>query len=196
MALPEYRGLRQWEANQRKPIGTLATSMEAPTPLSRQYRQQAELYNTAMRTLRRQARRGDVGAALTAIRVRDDANEKGYTPGGIQDSRAMDAGAAGYEQGFADRAADREMANRLDRQYAREALQRTQSPAMGAAAPEPTTPDYEANPPKNERQMIDQNLGRAVRLGEDTTSLAEQAGEAGVSQADFERRKKWWEINS
>lgn len=122
---------------QKAPLGTFS-SLKPPSAAASQYRQQAELYNTAMRTLRRQARRGDAQAAITAIGLRDNANvEGGFTPGGIRRAEEFQGQIAGREQQLQRDAEAAETANRLDRRRAALALgggeQRAPQTRTGAA---------------------------------------------------------------
>lgn len=133
MAAPEFRGLRKWEENQRGRIGSL-TNMDAPDAATRQHRQKAELYNTAVRTLRRQARRGDAGAALGALNTIDRANNEGFSPGGVRNYDEFQGDSAAYKQGLRERAEDFGKANEFDRRYADEMSRR----AEGVATPAPT----------------------------------------------------------
>lgn len=85
-----------------------------------QYRRQAEDYGVAMRLLRRQARRGDAGSALDAIKLREQANEAGFSPGGIRRKEEFDAATAGSIQSRERGAADRERATAIMRRQADE----------------------------------------------------------------------------
>jgi len=76
------------------------------------YRRQAEAYDRGVRQLRRASRRGDTGAALKEISLRDKANAARYTPGGIRDRQEFQSGLAGSiarrEQMETDRRRDEE----------------------------------------------------------------------------------------
>jgi hypothetical protein len=83
-----------------------------------QYRRLEESYGRALRQLRRAARRGDTGAALQEIAVRERAMEQGFTPGGIRDRREFNADREAWQAGNARMAADARMAARLNRRRA------------------------------------------------------------------------------
>ena len=99
--------LDRYDASQRAPLGAYS-ALNRPTPAASQYKRQAALYGQAMRNLSRAARRGDARAALAAIDVSNQAMEDGFAPGGIQRSENMQAGAAGFQQSFEQRANDLE----------------------------------------------------------------------------------------
>jgi hypothetical protein len=86
----EFRGLNRLDELQRRPFGSTAatrpTSTEGQVNSSAggQYRQRAENYNIANRILKRQARRGDSRSALALLDVQREANEEGFSPGGIR----------------------------------------------------------------------------------------------------------------
>ena len=96
------------------------------------YRRQAEDYNTATRLLRRQARRGDAGSALDLIRLRQEANDAGFTPGGIRRKEEFDASTMGSIQARERGAFDRERAADLMRRRTME--QMGEDPAAEASA--------------------------------------------------------------
>lgn len=85
-----------------------------------QYRRQEEAYGTALRQLRRAARRGDTGAALQEIAVRERAMGQGFTPGGIRDRREFNADREAWQAGNARLAGDARLAARLNRRRAYE----------------------------------------------------------------------------
>ncbi len=60
-----------------------------------QIRKQGSAYGRALRILDRQARRGDARSALRAIGVRNQANDEGFSPGGIRRKDEADAGVLG-----------------------------------------------------------------------------------------------------
>jgi hypothetical protein len=60
-----------------------------------QFRKQESGYARALRILDRQARRGDANSALKAIGVREQANDQGYSPGGVRNKAEADAGILG-----------------------------------------------------------------------------------------------------
>lgn len=92
-----------------------------------QYRRQEEAYGQALRLLRREARRGDAGSALAEIKVRDQAMESGFSPGGIQSAEGRLKGAQGFASAFAKRAAARNEAADI-----REQRNREERAALGA----------------------------------------------------------------
>lgn len=87
-----------------------------------QYRRTEEAYARALRILRRQARRGDANSALAEIRVREDALNQGYTPGGIRSSDARLAQARGFASSLEGSARAREEAARIRERNNREQL--------------------------------------------------------------------------
>ena len=60
-----------------------------------QYRRQEAAYGQALRILNRAARRGDARSAMAAIDVRNQANEAGYSPGGIRNRAEFNSGILG-----------------------------------------------------------------------------------------------------
>lgn len=107
--------------------------------VERGYRRKQELYNTAGRVLRRQARRGDSAAALEAIKLEDAAEKSGIRVGGIRDRDTFQAGIDDRKRQLEQGAADREMKMALDRKLVAEELAPTTSGTSGAATPGPTT---------------------------------------------------------
>lgn len=120
----DFRGLDRQDRMQRTPFGE--SSSLNPSPVSgvvgQQYRRQQEDYNTAMRILRRQGRRGDASSAIGAIKLRDQANAAGFSPGGIRQHDEFNAGIAGRAQSLEQGAMDRERAQQLDRTLVDEEL--------------------------------------------------------------------------
>jgi hypothetical protein len=121
---------------QRTPFGE--SSSLNPSPVSgvvgQQYRRQQEDYNTAMRILRRQGRRGDAGSAIKAVQLRDQANAAGFSPGGIRRRDEFDAGIAGRAFSLEQGAVDRERAQQLDRTLVEEELDALNAPGRVSAA--------------------------------------------------------------
>lgn len=115
--------LDRLDAMQRQPLGTFSP-LRRPSPVATQYKRQAEMYGQALRTLSRAARRGDAGAAMDAIKVRDQANQSGFSPGGIQRSEDFQTNVAAREQSLMRQNADMGTANTLDRRNAATALGR------------------------------------------------------------------------
>ena len=93
-----------------------------------QYRRQEEAYGRALRILRRQARRGDANSALAEIRVRDEALNQGYTPGGIRSSDARLAQSRGFADSLKARAEAREQAVGIREQRNREEMDALNEP--------------------------------------------------------------------
>lgn len=121
------RLLEKYEEMQRRPFGTntaLSAGNERGVGGSAgfQSRQQGAAYGRALRILNRQARRGDANSALQAIRVRDDANSAGYSPGGIGNPVERDAGITSRLRAQSQAAADNEMLQQVNRQSAQESL--------------------------------------------------------------------------
>jgi hypothetical protein len=87
--------LDQYDQMQNRPFGTnTALSNGSQYGVGgtdgSQIRKQNSAYGRALRILDRQARRGDARSALLAIDARKQANEEGFTPGGIQRKEEVD----------------------------------------------------------------------------------------------------------
>lgn len=106
-----------------------------------QFRRQASAYGQALRILNRAARRGDANAALRAIAVREDAMNKGYSPGGVSRRTETDAGILGRLDAMRSSAADRQRAAELERARAEIELGQGQGQGFmgGTPAPAPAT---------------------------------------------------------
>lgn len=107
-------GLDRLAAMQRTPVGA-SRLMAPPSAASSQYRQQASMYGQALRNLSRAARRGDARAAVDAIQVRNQANQEGFTPGGIRRYDTFQGDIAGREQAYQTGAQDLEAASQINR---------------------------------------------------------------------------------
>lgn len=107
-------GLDRNAEMQRQPLGTFS-ALRRPSPVATQYKRQSEMYGMALRTLSRAARRGDAGAAMDAIKVRDQANAAGFTPGGIQRNEDVQGNIASREQDYQIGSQDLERKATLDR---------------------------------------------------------------------------------
>lgn len=212
MADPEFRGLNRLSALQSSRFGT--GSALRPSAVSgvvgQQYRRQQEDYNTAMRLLRRQARRGDAGSALEAIKLREDANAKGFAPGGIRRREEFDAGIRGRAAALETATADAEKRAALDRAAA-DAMTpaKPKSPALaeldkmeesgdlrnardlGVADPTSVVP---RDMRLKYRKTLDAALGSAT-TPEEVASLKERGARFGVSGKAFDRRAEWWNRN-
>jgi len=112
--MTEFPRLDRLAAMQQNPIGTFS-SLRRPSPVATQYKRQSEMYGQALRNLSRAARQGDSRAAIAALDIRDDANQKGFTPGGIQRQENVQANIADREQSLMQRTADLGRVNTLDR---------------------------------------------------------------------------------
>ena len=89
--------LERYDEMQRRPFGTNTALSDgsqygAGGTAGSQFRRQEQAYGRALRLLDRQARRGDVGAAIDAIKVRESAMGQGYAPGGIRRKDEADQG--------------------------------------------------------------------------------------------------------
>lgn len=143
-----------------------------------QYRRMEESYGRALRQLRRAARRGDTGAALQEIAVRERAMEQGFTPGGIRDRREFNADREAWQAGNARMAADARMAARLNRRRAGENA--AYDPGAGETGPSDPMlpsdrrgpgPSYDpgpatVNPAANPGPGYGQPISRRRRLGD------------------------------
>lgn len=112
--MSDFPRLDRLDAMQRAPLGTFS-ALRRPSPVATQYKRQAEMYGQALRTLSRAARRGDAGAAMSAIELRDKANADGFSPGGIQRKEDFTANVFDREQSLMKRNADLGAANEMDR---------------------------------------------------------------------------------
>ena len=81
-----------------------------------QYRRQSEAYGRALRQLRRRGRRGDTGAVLDEIAVRDQANRAGFSPGGIRSQEDHAVAARGYGERLRE---ERDIARQADSVFRR-----------------------------------------------------------------------------
>lgn len=102
------RLLDRYDQMQRRPFGTNTALTDGTQngvggAAGSQFRRQEQAYGQALRLLSRKARRGDVNAALNAIRVRDQAMEDGYSVGGIRDKEQADAGIQGRVESMNER---------------------------------------------------------------------------------------------
>lgn len=214
-------GLDRNTEMQRYPLGTFS-ALRRPSPVASQYRRQSEMYGQALRTLSRAARRGDAGAAIDAIQLRDKANADGFTPGGINRSEDMQQNIAAREQSLMQRNADLGKANTLDRrtgdmvqptkpstrttaaldmlegamgtyQGGNEQLYQGRKAAEGLGV---TDPDSLLSGDRNlkYRQTLDMALGQA-KSPEEIAALKERGSKFGVSSGAFDRRAKWWDSN-
>ncbi len=225
--MADFQGLARLADMQRRPVGS-ASSLRSDSSTSTAgsaYRRKAEDYNIATRVLRRQARRGDAGSALNLIKLREEAESKGMSPGGIRRNDEFRGAVAGNIDAKAQAAADLEDGAEIKRRAAQEAL------AVEPANYTPATRQYAAldmlegdtlgDDAKTQRG-IDQAaalgvkeperiLGRGDRrltyrqtldstLGETTdpaeiAALKERGKRHGVSGTAFDQRAKWWEQN-
>lgn len=84
--------LDRYDEMQRRPLGTNTALYRDPSTesMGRDYRRQQSDFNMARRLLRREARRGDTGAAKDLIGLGDEAANRGVEFGGVQraDQRA------------------------------------------------------------------------------------------------------------
>lgn len=87
-----------------------------------QYRRQEEAYGRALRQLRRASRRGDTGAALQEIAVRDQAMQQGFTPGGIRDRAEFNADREAWQAQMGSDANDARLFGQLARKRAAEEM--------------------------------------------------------------------------
>lgn len=222
----DFKGLDRWKQLQTGTVGS--GSSLRPNAVSgvvgQQYRRQQEDYNVALRLLRRQARRGDAGSALQAIKVREEANERGIAPGGIRRREEFDAGIRGRAGAMEQGATDLEQASRMDRTFAREqgGIGRPAAPptrtgaaldilegAMSGDENKSTSGEYAAmelgvrnprsilseDPKLTYRKTLDTALGQA-ETPEDIAQLKERGARyGGIKPAAFARRVEWWNRN-
>ncbi|MFA6043410.1 MAG: hypothetical protein WC718_00375 [Phycisphaerales bacterium] len=84
------------------------------------YRRMTESYGRALRQLRRASRRGDTGAALAEIKVREDAMAKGYAhTGGIRRSEDYNADRVSWQDTMKQEAQDAGMEREANRRRVR-----------------------------------------------------------------------------
>ena len=178
MAEEEFKGLNRLSRLQSSPLGSMSSLRK--TPLSgmagQQYRRQQEDYNTAMRLLRRQARRGDAGSALEAIRLREEANMRGFSPGGIRTKTEFDAGIQGRLDAQGRAAADMERKMALDRAAAEQ--------MAGGAAPS-ATPSTATAPAAGPAMPTRATAALDMLEGSDSTTTNPDQFRRGESAARF-----------
>lgn len=221
----EFKGLDRWKQLQTGSVGSGSSLRPGAVSgiVGQQYRRQQEDYNTAMRLLRRQARRGDAGSALQAIKLREEANERGIAPGGIRRREEFDAGIRGRAAAIEQGATDLEEAARMDRTFAREreGVMRPEPPATRAGAAldmlegamtgdenQSTTGEFAARKlgVQNPRTILggDRNLRyrktldtalKGAKTPEEVADLRERGARFGVSPQAFDRRAEWWNRN-
>jgi hypothetical protein len=108
-----------------------------------QFRQQSAEYGRALRLLNRQARRGDAGSAIEAIKVREDAQNHGFSPGGITKDGELDrmvSDRIGTMQQGGEDARQSGILSRLQTQRNIHSLTSGSSPTVTPATPSLTTP--------------------------------------------------------
>lgn len=172
--------LDRWTKLQAAPFGTSSALRgdrgAAGGSSGSQFRRLTEDYNTAMRLLRRRARRGDAQSALGAIKLREDAISKGIQPGGIRRKEEFDAGILGRVQAMEQGAVDRERGAQANRQIVNDVLAED-APATPGAPPAQATPAapvdsrataaldiYEGEATDND-SVMQRGLDMASRLG-------------------------------
>lgn len=95
--------INRWQQMQSKPVGSLATSMDAPSAAQTNYKQRVQDYSRAMRMLRQESRRaptrmGRARAAMERIKLGEQAEQSGVTGvQGIRSAEGQRAAAQGYE---------------------------------------------------------------------------------------------------
>ena len=154
--------LQDWYDLQNSEFGSYGRSrMAAPSGTSSMLRRQTEAYSRAQRLLDRQARRGNIDAALGAIKLRNESIGAGINTSSLRSRDENLSSIASREQGLARSAQDNEMANAARRKAYRNYLGQTsdqkreandaqnKAAAMGVDAPEATEPrtsreEYEA----------------------------------------------------
>ena len=217
-------GLDRNAEMQRQPLGTFS-ALRRPSPVASQYKRQSEMYGQALRTLSRAARRGDAGAAIDAINLRDKANADGFTPGGINRSEDMQGNIAAREQSLMQRNADLGKANTLDRRTGASVSSDTPTAAPtrtaaaldmleGAIGTNEGANDLLYRGRKSAEQLGvenpdsilsgDRNLKYRQTLDsalgqakspEEIAALKERGSKFGISSGAFDRRAKWWDSN-
>jgi hypothetical protein len=207
-------GLDRNAEMQRQPIGTFS-ALRRPSPVATQYKRQSEMYGQALRALSRAARRGDAGAAIDAIKVRDQANNAGFTPSGIQRNEDVQGNIASREQDYLLGSEDMERKDALSRRPGSMSLSRdavnpasaplsrpsgsmeaqrqfkqredTLSGALGAEA-------QKVGLTRKDRYGLDAELG-AAKSPDQVAALKERGAGLGISSRAFDRRAKWWDSN-
>lgn len=138
--------LDRYDQIQRRPLGTNTALSDGSQygvggSDGSQLRKQESAYGRALRILDRQARRGDANSALGAIKVRNEANAAGFSPGGIRNKAEADAGILGRLSAM-DQAAQRRnrtqslLDQRTDETLAGSAMLGNEDIAANAAAAE------------------------------------------------------------
>jgi len=223
----EFKGLERWKQLQTGgPIGS-ASSLRpsaANSPVGREYRRQQQDYGIALRLLRRQARRGDAGAAMNLLDVGDKARAEGdIRTGGLRGDGEMQGNAI---QRSRDAVRDSETLERAQednnafsqeqRGIGRPAAAPTRTGtaldilegAMGGDEEQRARGETAArtlgvrnpgsilssDPNKVYRKTLDSALGQAT-TPEEIAGLRERGARFGVAPEAFDRRAKWWERN-
>lgn len=166
-------------------------------------------YARAARLLRREARRGNIQAAVALPNLRQAANDQGFTPGGIQRSEVNKAGDMNnYNSLVAENARADANTGRIQTAI--------DSPATGIASPLTAAPaqattqlggfaqralgKYVTNAQPIDRadgnaifrQGLDRALGQA-RTPDEVNELRSAGTSAGISEDAFTRRSNWWD---
>ncbi len=219
-----FPGLERNTEMQRQPLGTFS-ALRRPSPVASQYKRQSEMYGQALRNLSRAARRGDAGAAIDAINLRDKANADGYTPGGISRHEDTLGNIASRERDYVTGAQDFERKNAIDRGVGRSApemavsAKNTRTSAAldmleGAIGTNEGANDLlyrgrksaELLGVENPDSILsgDRNLKYRRTLDsalgqaktpEEIAALKARGTQFGISPQAFDRRAKWWDTN-
>lgn len=221
MALPVTPRLDNLKAMQTRPLGTNTALYRDPTTegLTRQYNQQRSDYNMARRLLRRQARRGNVEAAMNLIDLGNDA-EKRNVSFGMQGQDQRGAEIASKRRRLEQKTREQEAANsrlvpqtpRLDAMGDSAATPTVGEPPSMLKRPEDSTDlslGTKALPQtglgaRSEQAMREmggnttgfrQGLDRAIGMAKTPQEMAELqdvAKQSGISEGAFKRRSEWW----
>jgi hypothetical protein len=185
----QFRGLNRLDELQRRPFGSTAatrpTSTEGQVNSSEggQYRQRAENYNLANRILKRQARRGDSRSALALLDVQREANEEGFSPGGIRRRNEFNSGLLRNLDARQQAAMDNERAAELKRLQTEEEIQKRRSAPQSEGVGATVMPES--------RNTAALDILEGQRTGDDTILQRglDSANRLGVQQPENILRK-------
>lgn len=176
-----FRGLDRLKELQSRPFGTSAATRPTSTDgkvnssAGSQYRQRTENYNMATRILRQNARRGDSRSALALLDVQKEANDEGFSPGGIRRRDEFNSGLLRNLDARGRAAADLERTQQINRQAADE-----------TTGPAPAAPEAGATVTPESRNTAALDILEGDRTGDDALVQRglDSANRLGVQQPE------------